>query len=618
MVCAVTVRSLRCFLLALALAFTALPSARGRDAFVLISGGVSPLQNNYSQYLQARAVSRFFERSYPADSVWIFFGAGNVEGRAPVLGDVRRQVRKDGLILESWLPGALARNRPARREAILGALREEILPAVRDGGTLFLFVGDHGSLTRGKPSESTIDLWGADPDPSSRWGWKYAEHERLTVGELRKVLAEGLGKGRLVFVMTQCFSGGFHFLGIPREPVPDPAWFAGTVPKWAAPVAPAPLPLAAGYTATDHYSIAAGCDPDPDPERWAGYERFLPESLLGIDLFTLAPRGKRRASFHAAHVEATLADKTVDKPHATSERYLERWATLIENRLAKESGLTPRVKKALAAYRRAVDGGKLEARDKILGERLALFARYTRRLAEQAPSVKGVLTAGSRAQLAKAAGPPGTADSEPESAKKARARSSAERRKVWRETLRPAWEEAVLAGKIPELGDAHALEFELMLIAEDKKGSELLFASAGPDPLMPYLFGASGAVHPATADAARAEAVARWGALRRRTIVAWARNAESVDIKAASAKAFPPPHGTAAEDANETQDVIEPDIAAERVLFYRRVLAAWAFLVELGDNAALEQVKRLTTLERTLLPAPRRRPGRWSASRRLR
>ena len=598
---------LRRLLLVLAFCLAATPCAWARDAFVLLSGGVSPLQNNYSQYLQARAVAQFFERSYPADSVWIFFGAGNLRGQAPAFGDVRRQLKKDGLVLESWLPGALKHNRPARREAILKALREEILPAVHEGGTLFLFVGDHGSQTRGKYPESTIDLWGVDPDPASPRGWKYAEHEQLTVGALRKVLAEGLGKGRLVFVMTQCFSGGFHFLGIPREPAANPAWFAGKMPKWARSArGAAPLPLAAGYTATDHDSFAAGCDPDPDPERWAGYERFLPEKLLGIDLFTLAPRGARSASFYAAHVEATLADTTIDKPQSTSERYLERWARLIETRLARDASLTPRVKRALARYKHAVDSGKLRSRDKALGERQAVFARYTRRLAEQAPTVKAVLTAGSRRDLEKTADPPDTG-SLSESETKARAAANAERRKLWRETLRPAWREAVLAGAVPELADPRALEFEKLLIAEDERGRELMFASVGPNPLLPYLFGASGAARPASADPARAEVTARWGALRRRTIVAWAKGAQRADLKTAAAKAFPP--SRRAEDAPEAGDAIDPDIAAERTLFYRRVLAAWVFLLDLGEKAALEQLQRLTALERTPLPPPRPGPG---------
>jgi hypothetical protein len=178
--------------------------AGARDAFVLISGGGSPFENNFSQYLQARAIVAFFERNYPAESIWTFFGAGNVEGQKPVFGDVRREVRRDGLVLQSWLAGPLSRNLPARREVILRALREEILPAVADGGTLYLFVGDHGSQSRGEDAESLINLWELERDPASRRGWRSSEDESLGVAELRDTLAGGIGKGRVVFCMTQC------------------------------------------------------------------------------------------------------------------------------------------------------------------------------------------------------------------------------------------------------------------------------------------------------------------------------------------------------------------------------------------------------------------------------
>src|SRR5947209_16638638 len=128
----------------LALAICAAWGVQGlwaRDAFVMLSGGDSPLENNYSQYLQAKAMVAFFEKGYPSNSVWVFFGAGNREGEKPVFGDVRREAQKDGLALDSWLPGSLSRNRPARRDVILSAFREEILPAVASGGTLYLFVG---------------------------------------------------------------------------------------------------------------------------------------------------------------------------------------------------------------------------------------------------------------------------------------------------------------------------------------------------------------------------------------------------------------------------------------------------------------------------------------------
>eukprot|EP01035_Chromulina_nebulosa_P006777 gene6776-9155_t len=165
---------------------------------------------------------------------------------------------------------------------------------------------------------------------------------------------------------------------------------------------------AAGFAATDELNLAAGCDPDPDPEKWAGYERFMPEKLFGLDLFTLQSTGPRRASFYEAHVEATLVDRTIDKPYATSEQYLERWADLIETRLAKEPNLSGAVKRQVAAYQRAVDGSALApAADAALRERQELFARFTQRLAEQNTGAKELILRGTRKQLEDAIAPTG-------------------------------------------------------------------------------------------------------------------------------------------------------------------------------------------------------------------
>ena len=157
---------------------------------------------------------------------------------------------------------------------------------------------------------------------------------------------------------------------------PNPKWFT-TVPDWAAPKGEPPVfPRAAGFTATDERSLAAGCQADPDPERWVGYERYVPEVLFGMDLFKLEKTDKGLRSFAEAHEAATLVDQTIDKPYSTSEQYLERWASLIETRLAKSTNLTDKVKRAVAAYQRNVDGATPKEPDLAFRQRQALFRRF--------------------------------------------------------------------------------------------------------------------------------------------------------------------------------------------------------------------------------------------------
>lgn len=575
---------------------------RARDVYVLLSGGGTPLTNNYSQYLQARGLAGHLQRVYPADSVWVFFGTGNRDDQPAQIADVRRQVKEGGLIRESWLPGVLPRNRPARKAEFLRALREEILPAVREGGTLHLFVGDHGALARQEPRESVVTLWQLHNPTGGDRGWRTDLDEELSVTELRAALAAGLGQGRVVFCMTQCHSGGFHFLGVPRAVRPPADWFT-TVPEWAQPMEEEALPLAAGFTAVDEASLAAGCDPDPDPDRWVGYERYVPEALLGLDLFSGRTVGSGLPSYAAAHEASVLIDQTIDKPRSSSEQYLERWAALVE-RLAGETGLQPAVQAQVEAYRRAVDAGFADAGDPAFMAKRALFGRYLARMAEQNPSVSTLLATGTRAELERAGGVKAANDAPGGRPSRAKGPPD-ERLKLWTDTIRPAWKTAVEAGKVKKLRGA-ALGFEKYLLAQEEKGRNFMFPTGWQNPMLNDLYWQSGYALPAKLDRKKAEAITRWGAGRRAAILEWARRSRDPAVKAAGEKLAPARDaGKAAPTAPRT---LSRQIAAERTLFYRRVLAAWAFLLATHQDAALAQLQRLIELENTPLPASAPRP----------
>ncbi len=571
-------------------------SARTRDAYVLLSGGGSPLTNNYSQYLQAKAVADYFGRIAPPESTWVFFGAGNREGAPTILADARHALKRDGGLVQSWVPGVLPRNRPATREGFLRALREEILPTVSGGGTLYLFVGDHGELAGEKEtSESAITMWQLKRGRRRGAGWITDDKEVLTVTELRSAIAAGLGRGRVVFAMTQCHSGGFHELGVAPEMVPPRAWFTA-VPAWAAGRAPGLRLPAAGFTATDEESIAAGCDASPDPELWAGYERFLPESLIGLDLMTGKPRERAWSSFADAHAQATYVDQTIDKPRATSEHYLEAWARLIETQLATTLTVTPRTQAAVAAYQKAVDTGGLAAvpDEGDLRDRVAQFERFTHRLAQQAPAARELLLTGTRAELEAAIRGRGERSG---GGPRGRRGQMAELRKAWNETLRPAWKAAVHGGVAAEI-PAAAVAFERHLLTLEDGGRDFLL-TRNETPLLNEIYWQAGHGEPAKFDAAKADAVARWGATRRAQIVAWGARSAEAAVRAAAEKIGPGPVFVEEPAATLTRKT-----AAERVLFYRRVLAAWEFLVAMDHQPALAELRALIELEQTPL-----RPG---------
>lgn len=574
------------------------PDGSGRDAYVLLSGGGTPLSNNYSQYLQARAVADYFGRELAGEATWVFFGVGNRDGAAPVLADVRRERLTDGAIVPSWEPGVLPRNRPATKAEFLRALRAEILPTVSGGGTLYLFVGDHGELTgKDEAQESAITLWQLKRGRRRDGSWTTDTKETLGVAELRAALAEGLGAGRVVFAMTQCHSGGFHELAVAKTMTPPRAWFT-TVPDGLGRAGPGLRLRAGGFTATDMASLASGCDPDPDPERWAGYERFLPEAVLGRDLMSGAAKGAAAVSLAAAHEAATLFDRTIDQPRATSEHYLEAWATTIESRLANTLAVTPRVLAAVAAYQRAVDTGRVgaaaTAADAALAARAAQFGRFTAQLAADVPAAAEVLRAGTRAQLEAALQERGGRGGGPRGGRRG---AMAEARKTWNETLRPAWKAAVEAGAAGSVLPTAAAEFERELLKLEDGGRDFFLPRGGDvSALSNEIYWRSGYAEPATLDRAKAEAVARWGATRRAGIVAWARTAPEAAVRAAAEKI-----GPGASFSPEEPRPMTRRTAVERVLFYRRVLAAWEFLVALEHRDALAELRTLIALEATPL-----------------
>lgn len=584
-------------------------SARARDAFVVLSGGGTPLSNQYSQYVQARAMTTFLAQRYPAEATWIFFGVGNRPDEPAQLADVHRQIERDGHLVDTWLPGTLPRNRPATRAGFLKALREEILPTVRDGGVLFLFVGDHGELTRGESPESAITTWQLKPNRRNAGAWITDESDILRVSELRETLAQGLGRGRVVFCMTQCHSGGFHHLAVPREMTPPPTWFT-LMPDWAKRRKAAPMLAIAGFTATDEASPAAGCEPAPDPELWAGYERFGPEALTGLDLLRDRPPLPPRLSFAEAHEAAVLVDHTIDKPRSSSEQYLERWATLIETRLSRELGVTDKTRQAIAAYQRAVGMGVGATENPELRARQEQFRRFTERLVEQSTDARDLLLNGSRQQLERAINGPATRQAgRPAGGRRG---ASTEARRLWTETLRPAWKAALARpNSHPALPSGHALEFEKYVLQLEDSGRDFMVRRSADEALLNEIYWKSGYSNPATMNPAKAEAVARWGADRRLQILTWAEASPDAALRNAAEKIAIAAGLTAAETehAETSPGRITRKTAAARALFYRRVLAAWEFLVTMNDPAALEPLRVLLELERTPLPAPARMPN---------
>src|SRR5690606_3427696 len=117
------------------------------------------------------------------------------------------------------------------------------------------------------------------------------------------------------------------------------------------------------------------------------------------------------------------------------------------------------------------------------------------------------------------------------------------------------------------------------------------------------VFWESGYHSPATVDPERAAAIAQWAAQRRDVIQEWTQLIVDPPVEAAGRAliAASPPRLTARVPPRP----LGQRTAAQRALFYRRALAAWAFLVAVKEEAALRELERLIELENTPLPPPR-------------
>jgi len=164
--------------------------------------------------------------------------------------------------------------------AKLIALRDWFEKARKEIGPqdqLLVFVTDHGTSDRKDPANAAISLW----------------REKLTVSEFKTLLAPLVPGIRVVFVMSQCYSGAFADLMYDT----GSSQASGNV---------------CGFFSTKPELKAYGCYPEGrDRDRMGHAFQF-------IDALS------REATTGAAHLEVLVADDTPDVPLRSSDVYLAR------------------------------------------------------------------------------------------------------------------------------------------------------------------------------------------------------------------------------------------------------------------------------------------------------
>lgn len=283
---------------------------------VVLSGGGSPAGNHFSQYLQTKTLADHLRVAVPGTDV--FFAAGNRPGVPSPLADVHRVITEGNSSRHVMLPGAIDGNRPATKREFLSRMSSTLPNTTRAGEAFLLFVSDHGMPNLNANgqydmtfSNNCIDMWSVAQNGSSLQQLAWAER-CLSRVDLQQLLLRSSRASTNVFVMSQCFSGGFHRMSVEASATEVRA-----------------NPRICGFTAITEDTTASGCTPNVDGPGYKGYERYMTQQITGRDVVTGQRLRPARLSVRDAHEAASLEDITVDIPLSTSEYFLEKWAEIL-------------------------------------------------------------------------------------------------------------------------------------------------------------------------------------------------------------------------------------------------------------------------------------------------
>lgn len=412
---------------------------------VVLSGGGSPPGNHYSQYLQTKTLADHLRVSLPGTEV--FFAAGNRPDAPVTLADVHRVVTDGAASRHVMLAGVIAGNRPATKREFLTAMTTELPRTTRPDQPLVLLVSDHGmpNLTANGQFDPTfanncIDMWAVAQNGSTLQQLAWAER-CLSRVELQRLLLGSSRASKNVFVMSQCYSGGFHRMSVELD--------ANGVRA---------NPRICGFTAITEDTTASGCTPNVDGPGYKGYERYMTQQITGRDVVTGQVLRPPRRSVRDAHEAASLEDLTVDIPLSTSEYFLEKWAQLLARPSTAERRETQEFTQAFADRSPGTDA-RFERQRRYVEATELVVARAL-------PTQAALVRTGSPEQFRQALAANVARQSELER----RLEALGPRYGQLLQVLLPAWEAEVVQGRSPVLSDGER-RFEAALLTWEKKGS---------------------------------------------------------------------------------------------------------------------------------------------------
>jgi hypothetical protein len=551
------------------------------DHFVVLGSGGVPSAQEASILEVAEFWTEEFRRAYAGSQLSVLFGAGNQPGKMPFYADVRveRETKEgrsgDVLEHEGLEPGRLRGNQTATPAALKSVLGQHL----RRPGQVWLFAHGHGSPNHELPEfapdryrDNRLLLWSAE----AAWRQELSEPAPFTVPELRRLLTAPGRAADFIFLITSCYSGGFH-QAVVEETDGRPTILRG----------------AAGFSAAHEDVPSAGCTTTPDiwDDTYVG--------LFARQLMTDHSRRKGgRVSLTEAHRAAVLAlpEWSFELPLATSDYYLELWAkTLFSSHPAHRALWGNRLDEAKAAFaaawRNPTEGGSPAWQE---------HRRWVEEVITHTPDL-------AQPRRRDALNDPTTARAmleELNQRQKVATRLGEDAEGLLgqaKPALLRAWNE-VLPRLIAALPRSKTLTAELAWEPE-----VVATEAADPDPVRWSDVMLDRHSHLAVAEPARFAALTRWLARRANLRDDWI-----VDVHAGKTDADPGTVVALSEWRNRTIQQVEADAVAQkaetawanfrRAVVYRDVSAAWQTLERLGQTAALADLAELHRIESLRLP----------------
>lgn len=285
---------------------------------LVLSGGDNPGLNHFSQYLQTKTLYEHLLTRFEPSTVSLFFGGGNTLSSEMLPFDVHRLIGSDENKQDKMLTGIIANNHQANKPNVIAYFLKDKIQKSSTTDRFYLFVSDHGmphgfleDKSANEYGNNCIDLWHYQkPFINNFTDAQNFSNTCLSKNELSSLLSLVPSK-HVVFVMSQCYSGGFHQLSVS---------FKEGYPK--------ANPAICGFTSTNDDHYASGCTADANGDTYQGYERSFTEWYTGFSVIDGKKIREPAKSILAAHQSAILEDMTVDIPLSTSDYYLLQWAHL--------------------------------------------------------------------------------------------------------------------------------------------------------------------------------------------------------------------------------------------------------------------------------------------------